>query len=83
MGLNLVLWVSAWPIALHLALPARYIFIPKILERREVLALPNRITSKIGVPLFGARARLVLLHWVAAMGFPVVLSAMPSLRLPR
>jgi hypothetical protein len=28
--------------------------------RREVLALPNRITSKISAPLFGARAKLAL-----------------------
>jgi hypothetical protein len=43
--------------------------------RREVLALPNRITSKISAPLFGARARLTLLPWVAAMEFPVALLA--------
>jgi len=51
--------------------------------RREVLALPNRITSKISVPLFGARVRLALLNWVAAMGLLVALWGILSLRLPR
>src|SRR4029077_2824995 len=52
-------------------------------REREVLALPNRITSKIYVPMFGARASLALLHWVAAVGVPVALSVTLSLRLPR
>src|SRR5689334_25343800 len=35
--------------------------------RREVLALPNWITSKIFGPSLDARARLELLHWIAAV----------------
>src|SRR5438874_12412098 len=42
----------AWPIASHLSLPVRCIFIPKNLRiRREVLGYPTRITSKISAPL--------------------------------
>ena len=75
--------LGAWQIASHLFLPIPCTFIPKIFEsRREVLALPNRITSKISAPFFGARAKLALLHWVAAMGFPVALLAILSLRSP-
>src|SRR5438477_4686750 len=36
--------------------------------RREVLALSNRITSKISEPSLGARARFALLHCTAAVG---------------
>jgi hypothetical protein len=50
--------------------------------RRAVLALPNRITNRISAPLFGARAKLALPHSVAAMGLPVALLAIRSLRLP-
>ena len=52
-----------------------FLFQKSLRVRREVLALPNRITSKISAPLFGARAKLALLHWVAAMGLPVALLA--------
>src|SRR5207247_7654730 len=48
-----------------------FLFQKSLRIRCKVLALPNRITSKISAPLFGARARLTLLHWVAAMEFPV------------
>jgi hypothetical protein len=52
-----------------------FLFQKSLRIRCEVLALPNRITSKISAPLFGARARLTLLPWVAAMEFPVALLA--------
>src|ERR1700720_3100147 len=48
----------------------------------KVLALPNRITSRICAPLFGARARLTLLHWSAAMRLPLALLVLLSLRSP-
>src|SRR5207245_8337232 len=48
-----------------------FLFQKSLRVRREVLGYPTRITSKISAPLFGARAKLALLHWVAAMGFPV------------
>ena len=57
-----------------------FLFQKSLRVRREVLALPNRITSKISAPLFGARARLALSHWVAAMEFPVALLAILCLR---
>ena len=79
--------LGAWQIASHLSLPIRCIFIPKIFQkslrvRREILALPSRITSKISALLFGARARLALPHWVVAMEFAVALLAILSLRSP-
>src|ERR1700751_4090297 len=62
---------------------AALLFQKSLSVRREVLALPNRITSKIGAPLFGAKAKLGPLHRVAAMGLPVPLLAMCLFRLPR
>src|SRR6478672_1498716 len=48
--------------------------------RREVLALSKWMTSKIFGALLGARARLALLHWTAAVGLPAVLLTLLSLR---
>src|SRR6478672_13338603 len=48
-------------------------FYSKEFLRRGVLALSNWITSKISGPSLGARARLALLHWTAAVGLSAVL----------
>ena len=66
----------------HLTTPRRYHQVQGTLGavHFEVLALPNRITSRICAPLFGARARLTLFHWSAAMRLPLALLVLLSLR---
>ena len=75
--------ISVFGVLLHVGSYrfAALLFQKSFSVRREVLALSKRITTKIFALLFGARARLALLHWLAMMGLPVALLAIRSLRL--